>query len=528
MAKTLRGSQHTNGVNLTPKMSSCPQEGHYSEIPKAIKNPSQPLVRRDSLHAYKNQILSGEQYRTTETIDSLHQEKANLDIEPPSRDPNRFCCHIGSYQVTNEGHLNCELGQPPESSQQISEHAAMEASTTVVGISKVCDKTSSLDSSPVNGASDELTKSSFGSLTHITGATVYHHSVPEQLLVSQLHHMHLDSQGSKGMELPTATNAHEYTLSPLQSSHTQQKSLYTPEEQPNIEQNTTSVDERLLDSEHHNPHNSPQGESYGKTLEKGFLESNKTNGRRSGLASQQPSACSSFGQKAQYSSTTNVAGSTEVIKKEDYEPKGCGLTGGKRGRSIQNRRKNERFATSLRNEIQKRKAQLQKSKIPLHSDNKEPVEETEDPPECPPVLPSNSFLHSSYENTASPRNKPLYKNTILMTKNSDDLSQVSESHESRTDLDEQISPSPRPDQNSLSLNNGWIASELPVSDSKKVNVHNRVREGHWRWSPEHNLQNQVTLAIEDATSSGYKELKASVQAVEEAILSPFAVRRKFF
>lgn len=92
-----------------------------------------------------------------------------------------------------------------------------------------------------------------------------------------------------------------------------------------------------------------------------------------------------------------------------------------------------------------------------------------------------------------------------------------------------MSPGQRPGQSSLSLNTWWKASDPSSSDSEKTNVHCGVRGGHWRWSPEHNLQPQGALAMEGPSNPGDKDLKASTpQAGEEAILLPFADRRKFF
>ncbi|KAB1253325.1 Protein Shroom4 [Camelus dromedarius] len=438
VAETSGGGRLTSGGHLTPssQTSSRPQEVQPSGPAKAARGPPQPPVRRDSLQASRAQLLNGEQRRASELMDSLQQEKPSLDTVLSPRNPNKFCCLSGPDQVTNEGHQNCELSQPPEASQKGSEHLLMEASAKAVGFPKTYDKASSIDSSPLNKASAELAKaSSFGSPPHLTGPTGHRHSAPEQLLVSHLQHMHLDTRGSQGTELPAGQDGQEWTVSPLHSSHTGKKSPCTPvggtQDQPSKERKTRPVDERPLGSGCQSPSSSPHGEADGHPPERGFQEPNRAD---SELASQPPSASGSLAQPTRdCSSTTKVAGSTEATEEGDSEPKECVRVGGKRnggtrGRSIQNRRKSERFATNLRNEIQRRKAQLQKSKSPLTQlcDPKEPVEETEEP--------------------------------------------LEKGHESRTGLEGQMSPGQRPGQSSLSLNTWWKASDPSSSDSEKTNV----------------------------------------------------------
>lgn len=538
VADTSGGSQRTNGGHLTSssQMSSCPQEVHHSGPAKTTRGPPQPPMRRDSLQASRAQLLNGEQRRASEPVNSLQQEKPSLETVLFPRNPNRFCCLSGQDQVTNEGHQNCELSQTPEPSQQGSEHLLMEASAKAVGFPKAYDKASSVDSSPLNKASAELAKASFGSTLHLTG---HRHSAPEQLLASHLQRVHLDTRGSKGIELPTGQDGHEWTLSPLHSSHTEKKSPCLSaggtQDQPSKERKTRPVDDRPLGSGHQSPSSSPHGEADGHPPERGFQDPNRVG---SELAIQQPSASDSLIQQTRdCSATTKVPGSTEATEEGDKEPKECGRVGGRRnggtrGRSIQNRRKSERFATNLRNEIQRRKAQLQKSKNPLSQlcDTKEPVEETEEPLESPSLPPSNSSLLSSYKKPPSPRDKLFNKSMILRARSSECLSQAPESHESRTGLEGQISPGQRPGQASLGLNTWWKASDPSSSDSEKTDVHCGVRGGQWRWSPEHNLQPHVALAMEGPSNPGdNKELKASTsQAGEETILLPFADRRKFF
>ncbi|XP_017523970.3 protein Shroom4 isoform X2 [Manis javanica] len=544
-AETSGGMQHTCGGHLTPssQLSPCPQEAHHAGPAKASRDPPQPPVRKDSLQASRAQLLNGEQHRASEPVDCLQQkDKSSLDTMPSTRNPNRFCCFSGQEQVTNKGHQNCELSQPPESSQHISEHLLIDASVKAVGFPKAYDKASSIDSSPLNKVSAELAKTSFGNPSHLIGPIGHRHSAPEQLLASHLQSMHLDIRGSKGMELPTVQDGHEWTLSPLHRSHTGKKSPCSPaggiQPQPSKERKTRSVDDRPLDSGQQSSSSSPHGEADRHPPERSFQDANIPSRAESELASQQPSTSGSLVQQTRdCSATTKVTGSMEGTKEGDSEPKECGWVGGRRnggtrGRSIQNRRKSERFATSLRNEIQRRKAQLQKSKSPLSQlyDTKEPVEETEELLESPASPASNSSLLSSCKKSPSPRDKLFNKSIILRARSSECLSQASGNHESRTSLEKQISLDWKPGQPSLGLNTWWKASDPSSSDSEKTNVHHGVYGGHRRWSPEHNLQPHVALAMESPSNpADHKELKAATApAGEEAILLPFADRRKFF
>ncbi|XP_039730808.1 protein Shroom4 isoform X1 [Pteropus medius] len=545
MAETSGSSQRTNGGHLTlsSQMLSCPQEVHHSGPAKAYKGPPQPPVRRDSLQASRSQLLNREKRRASEPVDVLQQEKLSLENTLSPRNPNRFCCLSRQNQVRNEGHQNCELSQHLESSQRGSEHLLMEASAKAIGFQKSYDKASSINSSPLNKASADLAKASpFSSPWHLTGPTGHRHSAPEQLLASHLQQVNLDTKGHKGMDLPTGQDRHEWTLSPLHSGYTGKKSPCPPvggtQDQPSKEKKTRPVDDRPLCLGHQSPCRSPHGEADGHPPERVFQDPNRASRAGSELASQQPSASGLLVQQSRdCSSTTKVVDTTETTEEGDNEPKDCGQVagrrnGGTRGRSIQNRRKSERFATNLRNEIQRRKAQLQKSKSPLSQlcDSKEPVGETEEPLESPLLPASNSSLLPSNKKPPSPRDKLFNKSMMLRATSSECLSQAPESHESRTGLEGEISPGQRPRLPSLDLNTWWNTSDPSSSDSEKTNVHHGVRGGHWRLSPEHYLQPHVALAMESPSNPGdNKELKASTaQAGNEAILLPFADRRKFF
>ncbi|OBS57891.1 hypothetical protein A6R68_10979 [Neotoma lepida] len=546
VSETSGSSHSTSGGNVTStsQESSCSEESQHSGPAKMVQGPPEPPVRRDSLQASRAQILNGEQRRASEPVDSLQQkEKQGLEIVLPTRNPTQFCCISGQDQVTGEGHQNCELSQPSESSQEDSEHLLREGSSKALDSPKTHDKDSSREFSLLKEASADLTNTlSFGAIPHLRGTTEHRHSAPEQLLASHLQQVCLDSRGSKGMELPAGQDGHQWTVSPL---HNKPKGKKTPgiptgdtQDQPSKERKTRLIDGKLMGSVHQSQSGSPLGEVDRHSPERNYLDPSRASRTGSDLASQQPSAaCSPIQQTRDFFLTSKVTGHTEATEEGDSEPKECGQLGGRRsggprGRSIQNRRKSERFATNLRNEIQRRKAQLQKSKGPLSQlcDTKEPVQETQEPPESPPPSASNSALLSSYKKVPSPGDKLFNKGMILRARSSECLSQASESSKARVGLEGRISPGQRSGQSSLGLNTWWKASDPSSLDTDKANAPHGVCGGQWRWSPEYNPQPHVPLSTEGSSSpDDNKELKTSAaQAGEEAVLLPFADRRKFF
>ncbi|XP_059107239.1 protein Shroom4 [Peromyscus eremicus] len=540
VSETSGSSHSTSGghVTSTSQESSCPEESQDSGPAKMVQGPPEPPVRRDSLQASRAQILNGEQRRASEPVDSLQQkEKQGLETVLPTRNPNQFCCISGQDQVTDEGHQNCELSQPSESSQEDSEQLLRDGSSKALDSPKTYDKGSSREFSLLKEAPADLANTvPFGAIPHLRGTTEHRHSAPEQLLASHLQQVHLDSRGSKGMELPAGQDGHQWTVSPLHNNPKGKKSpMGDTQEQPSKERKTRPIDEKLMSSVHQSQSGSPLGEVDGHPPERTYLDPNRANRTGSDLASQQPSAaCSSIQQAREFFSTSKVTGHTEATEEGDNEPKECGQLGGRRsggprGRSIQNRRKSERFATNLRNEIQRRKAQLQKSKGPLSHlcDTKEPVQETQESPESPPPSASNSALPSSYKKAPGPGDKPFNKSIILRARSSECLSQASESSKARVGLEGRMSPGQRSGQSSLGLNTWWKASDSSSLDTDKANAPQGVCGGQWRWSPEYRPQ---SLSTEGPSSpDDNKELKTSAaQAGEEAILLPFEDRRKFF
>ncbi|KAM6151417.1 LOW QUALITY PROTEIN: protein Shroom4 [Rhynchocyon petersi] len=523
VAETSGGSQCSNSSHLTtgPQMSSHPQEGNHLRSAKVSRSLPQPPVRRDSFQAPGDQLLSGEQLKDSEPVASLQQkEKLSSQTVLPSRNANKFCCFGRQDQVMNEG---SEVRQPSNSNWQSSEHLVIEASSKAADFKKTCYKASSIDLSPLKKASAEQTQvSSAGNSPHFAVPLGHLHSAPEQLLASHLQHVCLDTSGSKRLEVQSWQDGQQWTLSPLHSSYNCEKNLCPPveeiQDQPSKVRKNRPMDDRPLSSGHQSPNCSPHADADGRLPQRGFLDSNKVSSK---LATRQLSASAPLVQQTRdYSSTTKVANGTEAIKEVGSEPKECRQSGGSRGRSIQNRRRSDRFATNLRNEIQRRKAQLQKSKGPMPQlcDTKEPVEETDGTPETPVLPDCDSSLLFPCKMLTNPRDKLFNKNTICKAKSSEYLSHTPENHASRTSLEGLESP-------------GHLSGiDSPSLDSEKANIHYGIDEGHWKLSPEHHLQPHVELTLDGFSQAGEdKKLKASAaQTEEEPMLLPFEDRRKLF
>ncbi|XP_061862500.1 protein Shroom4 isoform X2 [Colius striatus] len=176
---------------------------------------------------------------------------------------------------------------------------------------------------------------------------------------------------------------------------------------------------------------------------------------------------------------------------------GARRAGGAPHRSAQMRRNSDRFATSLRNEIQRRKAQLQKSRGPgAVPPGEEPVTEAEEPPEgsVPVLVP-----------VEGPRTPP-----------------------------ECLSPAPSKDGRKPvpAGDRGLPTPEPPPAPKGSPSPERALPagRGHWRWSPEHELQPQVSPSRREL--EGYGQGPAAQasppRGSDEAVLLPFADRRRFF
>ncbi|XP_030304766.1 protein Shroom4 isoform X3 [Calypte anna] len=283
-------------------------------------------------------------------------------------------------------------------------------------------------------------------LSPLKGHTLHRHSAPEQLLASQIRSLQMSADSEQASPAPDGPC---WTLSPLHPEDSRLESAGATQEAPLCPEPC-----RRLPPCHCCPEPQPAG-----------------------------------GQDGQSSSLTH---GTEGLAEEESRV-GVRRAGGPPHRSAQMRRRSDRFATSLRNEIQRRKAQLQKSRGPgAPLPGEEPVEEADEPPEASvpvegPCAPTERLSPALSEDSRSP------------------------GHSGDRGI-----PTPDP----LPVPKGPSSPERAVPTGR----------GCWHWSPEHKMQRQCSPS--PGKLQGYSQGPAAPsspsQGSEEAVLLPFADRRRFF
>ncbi|KAK7909526.1 hypothetical protein WMY93_014210 [Mugilogobius chulae] len=182
-------------------------------------------------------------------------------------------------------------------------------------------------------------------------------------------------------------------------------------------------------------------------------------------------------------------------------------------KSQENRRRNERFATNLRNEIQRKKAQLQSSRGPGG------------------LLCSGETVHEEgpdfHEELEIPESKP--EPTFEHSRTTTESSSV--------DLNKEVVPS-----NSVQIVDSGVAS-FGIRVVEEPAPAGKARR--WRWTPEHKLQPEIQSQIQrnhdrlhgiapsrhgvcSFTPTSTYPRSSSCSRMEESDLLPFADRMKFF
>lgn len=284
-------------------------------------------------------------------------------------------------------------------------------------------------------------------LSSLKGHSLHRHSAPEQLLASQLRSLRVGTSSGRASPAP---DGHRWTLSPLHPEGSQLGTAGAAQDPPLCPEPCC-----------HLPpcHCCPEPQQ----------------------------ACGQDGPGA------SPARGTEGPAQEESRAGGR-RAGGPPHRSAQMRRRSDRFATSLRNEIQRRKAQLQKSRGPgVPTPGEEPVEEAEEPPEGSVTVVEGPCA-----------------------------------------LAERLSPAPSEDgRNPGRSGDRGVPSPDPLPVPKGPLSPERVvptGRGRWRWSPERKLQPQRSPSPGELEGYGQAPAASSSppQGSDEAVLLPFADRRRFF
>ncbi|XP_026869768.2 protein Shroom4 isoform X1 [Electrophorus electricus] len=207
-------------------------------------------------------------------------------------------------------------------------------------------------------------------------------------------------------------------------------------------------------------------------------------------------------------------------------------------RSSKCRRRSERFATNLRNEIQRKKAQLQKSKVTggilcgedtveeeggnLHMEKNSTLEPSRN---HQPIAQNHTSHHTNLQNTAfAPSQARTCANlTFQQVLNKCDGTSGVEHSRTRTDTQ-------------LSEKETQLTEETrPVSEEASAN-----NTRHWRWTPEHTLQREMQPNEKKNERTGPSSLNPGTtrgrvgssngrySRGDDCDIPPFADRRKFF
>ncbi|XP_067404627.1 protein Shroom4 isoform X2 [Emydura macquarii macquarii] len=317
--------------------SSCPHESNLSGLSKSGA-PPQPPERRDSLRASHPLPPGTERRRASAPADALHLKgrwTSDTLLSLRDKEPEGLGGHPKESLALDQYYmLSSYLDRRQPSAEQL------------LGENPECPPGQRQDDCAHEGEPGAPAPSAWKG---------HRHSAPEQLLASQLRSLTVAAGSSHRDTL--LQDGHQWTVNPLHLEQPGPSQRAEDGEEPTgaAPANDQRCPSRAQDT-CHGPHGcSPALESPGSTPGEP-------------AAPQQP-AC----------------GSEALAEAGESRP-----AGRKRGpshlRSAQLRRRSERFATNLRNEIQRRKAQLQKSKASaVLLCGEEAVEETDEPSESPPA-----------------------------------------------------------------------------------------------------------------------------------------------
>ncbi|XP_059715021.1 protein Shroom4 isoform X2 [Haemorhous mexicanus] len=399
--------------------------------------PPQPPVRRDSLRAAP--AGRGGRCQASVSVNMLHAKGRWIS-------DTFLCQRDGEAEVVGRRKLAQYPMKDCLSADQyymLSSHPDHCPAEPLLGESMESDNQPYLDDS-MHQVPDAMTAGDNPLLSPLKGHMSHRHSAPEQLLASQFRSLQLGTNSGRASPAP---GGQRWTLSPLHPESSQGGTTGAAQDPPHCPE----------------PCCRPPPCHCCPELQQ---------------------ACGPDGQGA--SPVLSIEGPVEGESR-----RGARRAGGPPHRSAQMRRRSDRFATSLRNEIQRRKAQLQKSRGPgAPPPGEEPVEETEEPPEGSVLAERHPAPPECLSPTPS-----------------------EESRNSGRSADRGI-PTPDP------------APKGPLSPERVL----PTARGHWRWSPENKLQPQHSPSHSELEgySQGPAACSSPPRCSDEAVLLPFADRRRFF
>ncbi|XP_066496162.1 protein Shroom4 isoform X2 [Tiliqua scincoides] len=456
-----------------------------SSRPARAPSPPKPPVRQDSLQTCHPPPVSTEIQRASPQTDTLHSSgrwTSDTSLCVRSRDSEG----PGGLLAT-DGHVKEALlaDQYYLLSSHTDQLPAMERGVQAI---EECEGPPQL----VVGGESEAQPSSPDSCPSPwkecwTGPLAHRHSAPEHLLAAQLQTLNI---------APHQESPH-WTVSPL---HQEQRASEPWKDRDPLGQEVDS----------HPAVRPGAGSCSPSTSSRAVLQRPRSASAESAPSlSLPPPADLATGLKAAPGAGAVMEGGQEADGVQAASRKGSSA----QHRSAHMRRRSNRFATNLRNEIQWRKAQLQKGKgSTLLLCGEEPVPEAEEPPSTPsaPAFPppARPSVAESRPHSLAP---PL--RTAPPKRWASELSVLQAERACQSSSKESSAPEPK-----------WKA---PLSGAKRPQKTLPLLPGgeggggRWRWSPEHKLQPH-SRGLQGAEPGSPSRLS------EESGLLPFSERRKFF
>ncbi|XP_054852056.1 protein Shroom4 isoform X2 [Eublepharis macularius] len=480
-------------LNPGTRPASCTQESHFPSSTKAFA-PPQPPVRQDSLRACNPSSASTEARGALPQVESLHPKgrwTSDTSLCVRARDPQGTSGQSASANPTKES-------LPTDQYYLLSSHAdrslplergaqSMESLLNEEGGVPSPEEAAQCADSQAELGSPNICPSSWKDCW--SGQLAHRHSAPERLLAAQLQALNV----SHSQEGP------HWTVSPL---HADSKSPGARESRR---------------TQGHGCQSSPgQAQELGlcpvpgegswspKSCPTVLERPRSTSLELTSSLPVPPSGDAGPGPRAVPSTDTLTEGGQVGEGSQPTTRKG----GSAQHRSAQMRRRSDRFATNLRNEIQWRKAQLQKAKgSAVLLCGEETVQEMEEPPDSPAPALSPPPPPSAPAPAALLAERRPHR-TVGPKRWGSELSVLQ--GEAAPQSPSRGHPEPK-----------WKA---PLPEPEKPQAALPLLSGgrgRWRWSPEHKLQphSQSPQAAEPGSPS---------RLLEESGLLPFADRRKFF
>ncbi|XP_030066521.1 protein Shroom4 isoform X2 [Microcaecilia unicolor] len=507
--ETPEGSNsHHLGGHSEPnsRPSSCTYETSLSGSSKAAP---QPPVRRDSLRASKAHAVHSEKRRASAPVDSLHlagRWTSDTFLSVQNKSLEGLHCRCGQAFALCSGHTKDQLSSDQyymlssqtDKGQQSTETLLNDNREQFVKQVSICKQ--SADNSICNNIKnnkDNRDQAAPVSLTDCTSPqqkvhVLEQHSDSECLVASSLQLVNPTAEFGYSSESQLVQERHQWTMSPLHSTQFDQKSPCLKESDKEHLSDKAVHEEynkKPLFAEEvvHNSKNTREDACSPKlrgSCEPSHLKDSPDFERSYSVPDETTDHQQNF-QPAPQLSTENVAlrsaCSMETLVEEYKDPKESKLNVRKpassRHRSAQMRKRSDRFATNLRNEIQRRKAQLQKSKgSSVFLCGEEPVEETDEPCEtaCPP--PSRCLPPPPPPKSWSSCTERRGSSDIGREKSLNYLNQDLKHHELRMD-ETRKTPDHLTDSESAVSAVDWTAPakvKLPSSEGKPSNDIKRV------------------------------------------------------